>query len=177
MCLIPSNFKPSWNRITLYLHVWQKAYSQWNVIQSYIIQVKYRLSYIVGPVFSLNVSLNGPDYIKAGDEIWVNCSTNMTPYGKIAEFLVNGVTFKTLQKKSTGCFSAISNIKCVMDTCMCSADGKVYSLKIKETLPNRILNISCSMKFRLHQTIFASDNIRISVLGICFWICSTSLYY
>ncbi|CAG2207342.1 unnamed protein product [Mytilus edulis] len=90
----------------------------------------------------------------------------MTPYGKIAEFLVNGVTFKTLQKKSTGCFSAISNINCVTDTCLCSANGNAYSLNIKDALPNTILNISCSMKFVLNQTMFASDNIRISVLDI-----------
>lgn len=125
---------------------------------------------VQGHGFSLNVSLNGPEYVKAGDEIWVNCSTNITPDGENAEFLVNGVTFKTIQKKLTGCFSAISNTKCFTDTCLCSADGKVYSLKIKETLPNRILNISCSMKFRLNQTIFASDSIIISVLGKFFFI-------
>lgn len=130
-------------------------------------------------VFSLDVSISGPEYVKAGDEIWVNCSTNMAPYGKSAEFLLNGVTFKTVHKILTGCYSAVSNIKCDTDTCLCSDDGKVYSLKIKKTLPNSILNISCTMKLRQDHKMFASDTISISVLGkfglswpfICFILC------
>lgn len=115
---------------------------------------------------SLNITLSGPEYVKAGDEIWVNCLSNVTPYGQIAEFLVNGITFKTLRKKPTGCYSAISNNNCLWSTCRCLADGKEFAIKIKEPLPNTVLNITCSMKFKLNTTTFsANDDISIHVLG------------
>ncbi|CAC5408453.1 unnamed protein product [Mytilus coruscus] len=103
---------------------------------------------------------------QAGDEIWVNCLSNVTPYGQIAEFLVNGITFKTLRKKPTGCYSTISNNNCSRNTCRCLADGKEFSIKIKEPLPNTILNITCSMKFKLNTTFFAYDRISIHVLDV-----------
>lgn len=121
--------------------------------------------FILGYALSVNIKLTGPEYVKVGEYVWVNCSSDVSPNGYIAEFIVNGVTFNSLQKHSTGCFSASFETECLPDMCKCSNDGNSYAVRVGSTMQIRSLNIVCSMQFKLDRSFVQTENISICVLG------------
>lgn len=116
---------------------------------------------------SVDINLSGPMFVKIGDNIWANCSSDTKTVGRTAEFIVNGETFDTLQRQDGGCFSANLEKMCFYNECHCSENGKMYGIQLNDNRRTHQIEVLCSMKFKLllDKPFFQTSKLSIDVLG------------
>lgn len=114
---------------------------------------------------SVNIHLYGPHYARSREHVWVNCSSDIVPSGQYTEFVLNGGTLDSLERRTTGCFSAIQRAKCSTDMCSCSEDAKRYAIRIYVNPLFENLTVVCSMKFKSAVPFYVKREIAIRVLG------------
>ncbi|CAC5386898.1 unnamed protein product [Mytilus coruscus] len=114
----------------------------------------------------ININIHGPHYVRNGEHIWVNCSSDIVPTGQYTEFIVNGETLDSLERRATGCFSAIKRARCSSNMCHCSQDAKQYAIRVHVNQEFQNLTVECSMKFRSKGPLFAKRAKTIRVLDL-----------
>ncbi|CAC5387769.1 HMCN [Mytilus coruscus] len=114
----------------------------------------------------ININIHGPHYVRNGEHIWVNCSSDIVPSGQYTEFIVNGETLDSLERQATGCFSAIKRARCSSNMCHCSQDAKQYAVRVHVNQEFQNLTVECSMKFKSKEPLFAKRAITIRVLDL-----------
>lgn len=95
----------------------------------------------------------------------MNCSSDTVPTGQYTEFIVNGGTLDSLERRTTGCFSAFKRAKCSSTTCHCSQDAKQYAIRINVNQKFEDLAVECSMKFESNGPLSMKSTMTIRVLG------------
>lgn len=128
-------------------------------------KIKTICQYVLGKAASIDILLTGPKFVKVGGHVWITCSSDTVPSRKIAEFLLNDVTFSSIRLHDSGCFSTSSKSICQPDICQCSSDGKTYSVRTKDLHQAGNIEVTCSMKFKLGHSVFKTKQIDIQVLG------------
>lgn len=113
----------------------------------------------------IKINIHGPQYIINGEHTWVNCSSDTVPSGQYTEFIVNGGTLDSLERRTTGCFSAIKRGKCSSNMCNCSQDAKQYAIRIYVNQQFDNLTVECSMKFESKGPLSEKRRLTIRVLG------------
>ncbi|CAC5384444.1 unnamed protein product [Mytilus coruscus] len=115
---------------------------------------------------SLNqVEIRGPEYIKRGEHIILNCSSDDVPVGQSAEFLVNDETYTNIRVQDKECFSGISHSECLPEECNCSEDGKWYIIQLPANDDMMNVKISCTMKFTSERVSNSTIVKKIDVYG------------
>ncbi|XP_063399331.1 uncharacterized protein LOC134683950 [Mytilus trossulus] len=112
----------------------------------------------------ININIHGPDYVRNGEHIWVNCSSDIVPSGQYTEFIVNGETLDSLERREMGCFSAIKRARCSSNMCRCSTNAKQYAIRVHVRQQFQDLTVECSMKFKSQEPLFEKRAKTIRVL-------------
>lgn len=111
------------------------------------------------------VSVNGPAYVQRNELFWLHCKSGVPPADDSAEFIVDGTTADTLRRYKDGCFSTKSGSVCSNESCMCSEDGRRYSIAVKATSLVDSINAGCAIKRTSSPPEFVEDTIIIKIIG------------
>lgn len=103
-------------------------------------------------------------FTQRGQEIQLNCSSNVVPIGQTAEFLVNNMTFTNIRKHKLVCFNTKLREACNNVTCRCAENKKSYMAIFKPPYNSKYINLMCRMKFSGGRVILSQEVVA-TILG------------
>ena len=113
------------------------------------------------------MSIFAPNYAFIGEQIWLNCTTDESPYNEAAKFLLNGETFYTIARNNGQCFSTLQRSKFLPISCWCGRNGRHYTVLLKIEEPkSKHLEVSCFIDFFDIESMVGNNSKIIAVKGM-----------